>query len=197
MVSIGGIPALLSYFYAVTVGLGELPINFSKYYNASVLSIAIMASWAFWTANTIAIEVKLGLRSMSPRLASMIDTAPLGMVYALAGVIGGILVGITHYVSIYLCVPLSTLSNQPPQWPLLVCSACTGFLGIITSAWLVSTLQPFIQYRITENAISDPIGNNNHLAKIEISQYGCIDLLTTVITSCTTCYISLKVWPVS
>ena len=185
---------MLSYFYAVTVGLGELPINFSKYYNASVLSIAIMASWAFWTANTIVTEIKSGLRNISPYLL-FIDAAPSGIIYALAGIIGGLLIGVTYYISLYLCVPSSTLLNQPPQWPLLICSACAGFLGVVTSSWLVFTLQRFIQYPNTANIMSNTIGNDHHIMKIGVSKYGCIDFLTTFITSGIISYISLAVWP--
>ncbi|RDD41160.1 Transmembrane protein 19 [Trichoplax sp. H2] len=201
MIFIGGLSALLSYFYAVTVGLGELPINFSKHYNASILGIAVMTSWACWTGDTLATEVRLTSGRISPHLISTFGMLPLraneaiAILGTLTGAVGGLLIGITYYLSLCLCTSSSIWSNYPPQWPLMLCSACAGFLESIIRSYLTTSTRFFVQCQLTENILFYRIQNVRDVASANISKTGCLGLLSTFITSCIICYTSIKIWP--
>lgn len=55
--------------------------------------------------------------------------------------LGGLCIGISHYLVIIYCVDINILMKSPPQWPLILIGGLAGLLGSIVDSIFGATLQ--------------------------------------------------------
>lgn len=62
----------------------------------------------------------------------------LGLVFS---ALGGSVVGLAYYVSLWLCVNGDQYESSPSQWPIIVVATVAGLLGSMVDSFLGATLQ--------------------------------------------------------
>lgn len=55
--------------------------------------------------------------------------------------IGGICIGLSHYLTVLYCVDSNLLLKSPAQWPLILIGGFAGFFGSLIDSILGATLQ--------------------------------------------------------
>lgn len=64
---------------------------------------------------------------------------------SLAGLVvsclGGLLVGVGHYLTLLMLVSTPVMVAAPPQWPIILVGAAGGLLGSVIDSLLGATLQ--------------------------------------------------------
>jgi uncharacterized protein (TIGR00297 family) len=143
----GGVGSLFAFVYLLEIGVGELPVNFEKHYYASLLNIAIMASYACVNADTWASE--LGILSKSdPVLITTLKRVPRGtnggisLFGLVVSFLGGIFIGLFHYVSTIIFVDRDEMiDNKYPQFPIIFLGGIAGLYGSLIDSFLGATCQ--------------------------------------------------------
>ena len=74
----GGVATWLAVIYMMEIGCVELPVNFSRHYEASWLAIAILGSLACCCGDTFASEFGSVLGVGDPRLITTLHVVPHG-----------------------------------------------------------------------------------------------------------------------
>lgn len=55
--------------------------------------------------------------------------------------LGGLVIGVGHYLALLLLVSNSVMLSAPPQWPIIIVAALGGLLGSIIDSLLGATFQ--------------------------------------------------------
>lgn len=59
----------------------------------------------------------------------------------IASTLGGLLIGVAQYLTLFYFTDTMLWSYAPPQWPIIVFGALSGFLGSLIDSLLGGTLQ--------------------------------------------------------
>ncbi|KAG7207224.1 hypothetical protein KM043_008899 [Ampulex compressa] len=143
----GGMAAQLGLLYLLDVGCGERPIDFNKDYRSSWLSIGILGAFACCTADTWASEFGTVIGTSDPFLITTRKRVPKGTnggvswVGLLASLLGGIAIGLSHYITVLYTVDTAVLESATTQWPIIVAGGLGGLSGSILDSILGATLQ--------------------------------------------------------
>ncbi|KAK6631125.1 hypothetical protein RUM43_014221 [Polyplax serrata] len=141
-----GMATFLAVLYILDYGSGELAVNFSSQYRASWLSVGILGAFACSNGDTWASELGSVLGGQ-PFLITTFKQVPKGtnggitMCGLLVSFLGGLCIGISHYLVIIYCVDVNILMKSPPQWPLILIGGLAGLLGSIVDSIFGATLQ--------------------------------------------------------
>lgn len=68
--------------------------------------------------------------------------------------LGGLLVGVFHYLAVLYTVDSVVLENSAPQWPIIVIAGLGGLLGSILDSIFGATLQYSGEITITSNYLN-------------------------------------------
>ena len=59
----------------------------------------------------------------------------------LVSLIGGLVIGLGHYIALLMLVSSPVLTSAPPQWPIIIVGALGGLLGSLIDSVLGATMQ--------------------------------------------------------
>ncbi|NXX19004.1 TMM19 protein, partial [Podargus strigoides] len=143
----GDVPTELAVLYTIENGLGEIPIDFSKYYIASWMYLSLLGALACSVGDTWASEIGSIMSKSKPRLITtweefVFDVGTNGgitLVGLLSSLLGGMTVGIAYFITQLIFV--TALEISAPQWPIIVFGAAAGLLGSIVDSYLGATMQ--------------------------------------------------------
>lgn len=143
----GGMASQLAVLYLVDVGCGERPIDFAKDYRSSWLSIGILGAFACCNGDTWASELGTVIGSSEPFLITTRKKVPRGTnggvtwIGLFVSLLGGLTVGLFHYLAVLYTVDSVVLHLAAPQWPIIIAGGVGGLLGSICDSVLGATLQ--------------------------------------------------------
>lgn len=162
----GGVGAFLALCHLTECGVGEKAIDFENHYVVSWLSmfqslqdswqlvkivfalsgVAVMSAFACCNGDTWASE--LGILSKSdPILITSFKKVPRGTNGGVSSwglfvsFLGGLLIGIFHYLATVLFVDAQSLQDSPFQFPLILLGGLAGLFGSVVDSYLGATLQ--------------------------------------------------------
>ncbi|KAL8613303.1 hypothetical protein ACOMHN_052543 [Nucella lapillus] len=184
----GGVGAWFSILYLMEVGCVELPIDFSRHYHPSSLSLSVLASLACCCGDTLASELGTVLGGGSPRLLTTLKVVRRGtnggvsVMGTMASGMGGVIVGVAYYLTLCLMAG-SPLHNPPPQWPIILVGALGGFLGSLIDSLLGATFQ-YSGYSHTDKKIVEMPGPDvEHISGLALFDNHSVNLLSSLITA--------------
>ncbi|ESO82468.1 hypothetical protein LOTGIDRAFT_134535, partial [Lottia gigantea] len=193
----GGISAQLALLYILETGCSETPINFSKHYTSSWLSIAVLTSLACSCGDTFASEVGSVMGSHNPWLIMSLRRVPIGtnggvsLAGTVCSLLGGFIVGVAYYFTLILTVSDLTLLDSPPQWPIILMGTIGGGLGSLIDSILGSTFQYSGRSRKLKMVVEKAGGNVDHITGWSILDNHSVNLLSSLFTSIISPYIAI------
>lgn len=108
--------------------------------------------------------------------------------------LGGLTIGIAHYLTIRCISSESVLFNSPDQWPIIVCGGFAGLFGSLVDSVLGAT----IQYsgmdgkgRISDN----PTYGYKRISGFRLVDNHTVNLLANIITAIVMPPLAVKYWP--
>ncbi|XP_072949104.1 transmembrane protein 19 [Epargyreus clarus] len=143
----GGMATQLGLLYLLDIGSSERPIDFVKDYRASWLSIGVLGVFACCNGDTWASELGTVFTKSDPFLVTNFKRVPKGtnggisVIGTFFSTIGGLVIGLSHYLAILYFADKTLLAYSPPQWPVIVMGAAAGFFGSFIDSVMGATLQ--------------------------------------------------------
>ncbi|XP_066965852.1 transmembrane protein 19 [Macrobrachium rosenbergii] len=137
----------MAWFYIMDCGCGENPIDMVYNYRCSWLSIAVLGALACCNGDTWASEFGTVLSTGDPILITSLQPVPRGtnggvtVIGLLVSFIGGLLIGVGHYLTLLMFVSTPVLISAPPQWPIVFVGALGGLLGSLIDSVIGATMQ--------------------------------------------------------
>ncbi|XP_014605948.1 PREDICTED: transmembrane protein 19 isoform X1 [Polistes canadensis] len=195
-----GVATHLALLYLLDVGCGERPIDFDKYYRSSWLSIGILASFACCNGDTWASEFGTVIGTGDPFLITTRKRVPRGTnggvswFGLLFSTLGGLIVGLTSYLTILYTVDTVALESAAPQWPVIVICGMAGLIGSLIDSILGATLQ---YTGIDEEGfiVAKPGKGVKHISGKQLLDNHCVNLVSTIIIALTLPKVANLIWP--
>lgn len=186
----GGMATQLAILYLLDVGCIERPIDFDKYYRSSWLSVGILGAFACCNGDTWASEIGTVVSNSDPFLITTLKRVPKGTnggvswVGLLVSLLGGITVGLFHYMTILITVDTVALQLATPQWPVIVIGGIGGLFGSIVDSILGATLQ-YSGVNDKGMIVEHPGKGVKHICGKQLLDNHSVNLLSSVITALT------------
>lgn len=104
-------------------------------------------SFACCNGDTWASELGSVLGRTQPFLITTRKSVPRGtnggitIIGLIMSFLGGIVVGLTYYVTVLYCIDSKTLLMSSPQWPIIIFGGIAGLFGSIIDSLIGATLQ--------------------------------------------------------
>lgn len=182
----GGMATQLALLYLLDVGCQERPIDFDKYYRSSWLSIGILGAIACSNGDTWASEIGSVIANKDPFLITTFKRVPRGTNGGIswAGLfmsfLGGIIVGLSYYLTVLITVDTVVLQLATSQWPVIIIGGIGGFIGSVIDSVLGATLQ---YSGINEKGfiVEHPGKGVKHISGRQILDNHSVNLFSTVI----------------
>ena len=196
----GGVPTLLALFYMVDVGIGEHAIDYAKDFNASVLSIAILGSFACSCGDTWASEIGTAISSHVPILITTFVKVPVGtnggitITGTVASILGGTVIGLAYYISLVTVLALRRITVITPQWPVIVIGCFGGFLGSLFDSLLGATLQYSGYCSVKKRVVNKPSTTAKHISGRAILDNHAVNFVSSLLTSIAMPFIGYFLW---
>lgn len=197
----GGVAAQLALLYAMETGIaGEIPINFVADFNASWFAISVLASLACANGDTWASEIGSVVSKEDPILITSLRRVPRGtnggvtLVGLIVSALGGIVVGIGFYLTIFICANRESLQSSPAQWPVIIIGLFAGFFGSVIDSLIGATLQYSGIDTKTGKVVETPAEGVHHISGIRLFDNHSVNLLSTLMTALITPQIAIALW---
>ncbi|XP_046965640.1 transmembrane protein 19 [Vanessa cardui] len=182
----GGMATQLGLLYLLDVGASERPIDFVNDYRASWLSIGVLGAFACCNGDTWASELGTVLSISDPVLITTWKKVPKGtnggvtLIGTIISTVGGLVIGLSHYLTMLYFADRDLLMYAPPQWPIILYGGLAGFLGSLIDSILGATLQ----YSGIDNdgkIVSHSSLTVKHISGRNILDNHSVNLLSTII----------------
>lgn len=196
----GGMASQLAILYLVDVGCGERPIDFHKDYRSSWLSMGILGAFACCNGDTWASEFGTVIGSSDPFLITTRKRVPRGTnggvswIGLLMSLLGGLALGIFHYLAVLYTVDTALLEHAPVQWPIIIVGAVGGFYGSILDSILGATLQ-YSGLNESGQVVEHPGKGIKHICGRQILDNHSVNLLSSIGVALTLPRIANFMWP--
>ncbi|XP_050666183.1 transmembrane protein 19 [Leptidea sinapis] len=196
----GGMATHLAILYLIDVGSSEMPIDFNRNYRASWLSMGVLGVIACCNGDTWASELGTVLSKSDPFLITSFKRVPKGtnggmsVIGTALSTVGGLVIGLSHYLTILYFADKTLLSYAPPQWPIILYGALGGGLGSLIDSIMGATLQ----YSGIDNEgkiVSHSSLAVKHISGRNILDNNSVNLMSTVLMGLLLPTISKYFWP--
>ncbi|XP_041978875.1 transmembrane protein 19 isoform X2 [Aricia agestis] len=197
----GGMATQLGILYLLDIGACEIPINFLMDYRASWLSIGVLGTFACCNGDTWASELGTVLSNGDPILITTWKRVPKGtnggisLIGTIVSTLGGLVIGISHYLTLVYFSDRSMYMYAPPQWPIILFGALGGFLGSLIDSILGATLQ-YSGIDKDGKIVSHSSLAVKHISGRNILDNHSVNMLSTVIMGLLLPTISKTLWPI-
>lgn len=108
--------------------------------------------------------------------------------------LGGLVIGLSHYLTIRFISTERVLLNNPAQWPLILCGGFAGFLGSLIDSILGATVQ-YSGMDAEGRVCEDPRLSYIHISGFRIINNHSVNLLSTIMTAALMSILAVKYWP--
>lgn len=173
----------------IDVGIGEHAINFAKDFNASVLSIAVLGSFACSCGDTWASEIGTAISSHVPVLITTFCKVPVGtnggitITGTIASILGGTVIGVAYYLTLVSILTIRRITIIPPQWPVIVIGCLGGFLGSAFDSLLGATVQYSGYCSVKKRVVYKPSPTARHISGRSILDNHSVNFVSCLLTS--------------
>ncbi|XP_058838169.1 transmembrane protein 19 [Topomyia yanbarensis] len=194
-----GMATQLALLYLLDCGYGERPVDFTQLYRSSWLSVGIMGSFACCNGDTWASELGTVVGRWDPFLITTRKRVPRGTNGAvspfglLVSFLGGVVVGLSYYLTIRYTVDAKIYSHSPNQWPIIVFGGIAGLLGSIVDSLLGATLQ-YSGVDTSGRIVERPGKNVRHISGVRILDNHSVNLISSIITALLMPSIAMHFW---
>lgn len=197
----GLIAAAIALIYTIDIGLKETPVNFISSYNASWLSMSVLGALACSCGDTFASELGPVLWCGEPRLITNFRKVPKGtnggvsLAGLLASVLGGLIVGVTYYLTLLFSLNQRLLYKSPPQWPIVLQGIWGGLVGSLIDSLLGATVQ-YSGYDTKRRVIVEHPGPFvEHISGQRWLSNHSVNLVSGFITAMLSPSVAYYIWP--
>lgn len=108
--------------------------------------------------------------------------------------LGGLTIGMSHYLSIRMVSPERALFISPAQWPIIVCGGFAGLFGSLIDSILGATIQYSGMDKLGR-ICDDPHYGYMHISGFRLIDNHSVNLLSTILTSVLMPTLAVKYWP--
>ncbi|XP_045136021.1 transmembrane protein 19-like isoform X1 [Portunus trituberculatus] len=184
----GGVASLIAWFYIVDCGCGENPVDLIYSYRCSWLSVAVLGALSCCNGDTWASEFGAVLSFGDPLLITNLQSVPRGtnggvsLIGLLVSILGGLLVGIGHYLTLLMLVSTPVMIAAPPQWPIVLVGAAGGLLGSLIDSLLGATMQ-YSGITSEGKIVERPGENVKHISGAHILDNHAVNLISSLLTA--------------
>ncbi|XP_045498001.1 transmembrane protein 19 [Colias croceus] len=198
----GGMATQLAILYIIDVGSSERPIDFIKDYRASWLSMGVLGVLACCNGDTWASELGTVLSHSDPYLITTFKRVPKGtnggvsVIGTILSTVGGLVIGLAHYLSVMYFSDRILLTYAPPQWPIILYGAVGGLLGSLIDSLMGATLQ-YSGVDKDGKIVSHSRLSVKHISGRNILDNNSVNLMSTVIMGLLIPTLCKNVWPIS
>ncbi|XP_067649311.1 transmembrane protein 19-like isoform X1 [Haliotis asinina] len=196
----GGAASLFSVLYLLEAGSAEKTFDFSRRYSSTWWAAGVLGSLACCCGDTFASEVGTVFGHSKPWLVTTFRRVPRGtnggvtFTGTVSSMFGGFIVGVAYYATLLLCSTELTLSDSPPQWPIVLLSTLGGFVGSIIDSYLGALLQ-FSGYDRRQACIVEHPGPHvEHISGYAVLDNHGVNLLSSLLTGVISPYIAWHLW---
>lgn len=202
VISNGGVGMELSILLLIEKGpANEFPINFAYDYFPSWLAMAFLGSMACACGDTLASELAPAITSAQPRLiTNPFRSVPRGtnggitFIGLLCSILGGLICGFAFFITMFICVSRDVLLTSPPQWPLILIGAFSGFFGSFVDSLLGATMQLSGLDRRTGKIVGKLNNGVVWISGSDILDNHSVNLMSTLITAMVSPYVARIIW---
>ena len=184
----------------IDIGIGEHAIDYAKDFNASLLSIAVLGSFACSCGDTWASEIGKVVGSHLPVLITTFRKVPVGTnggitaTGTLSSLLGGTVIGVAYYLTLTLVLTIRRVTNIPPQWPVIVIGCLGGFLGSSIDSLLGATVQYSGYSSFKKRVVHKPLPSVKHISGRPILDNHAVNFVSCVVTSAVMPIIGYFLW---
>ncbi|PZC79554.1 transmembrane protein 19 [Helicoverpa zea] len=195
-----GMATQLALLYLLDVGACELPIDFVSDYRASWLSIGVLGVFSCCNGDTWASELGTVFSDSDPYLVTTFKKVPKGtnggisVMGTLFSTVGGLVIGLSQYLTIYYFSERSLWTYAPPQWPIIFFGAFAGFLGSLIDSLMGATLQ-YSGLDKDGKIVSHSSLTVKHISGRNILDNHSVNLISTVIMGLLMPTLCKSLWP--
>ncbi|XP_029651315.1 transmembrane protein 19 [Octopus sinensis] len=196
----GGVASEISLMYLIDIGMKEFPVDFVNHYQASWMSTAVLGALACSCGDTFASEFGTVIGSGQPRLITTLRKVPRGtngaisFVGLLCSALGGLIIGVTYYLTLLLTINQRKLQESPVQWPVIIVGLVCGFGGSFLDSLLGATVQ-YSGYDQERNIIVEHSAPNvQHINGRQLLNNHAINLLSSLLTAAFSSIFSYHLW---
>ena len=185
----GGMALELSLLYLLDVGSADLPVDFRSDYRASWLTVAVLGALACCNGDTWASELGSVLTTSQPVLITSLREVPRGtnggvtLLGLVSSALGGLVVGLAHYLGILLTSLQSDLTRAPSQLWVIFLGGLGGLLGSVVDSLLGATLQFSGRDRKTGKIVEVYAEGVEPISGTMILDNHSVNLLSSIITA--------------
>ncbi|XP_048245445.1 transmembrane protein 19-like [Haliotis rufescens] len=196
----GGVASLFAILYLLEVGCAEKTFDFSRRYSSTWWAASVLGSLACCCGDTFASEVGTVFGHSKPWLVTNFQRVPRGtnggvtFTGTLSSIFGGFIVGVAYYVALLLCTTELSLSDSPPQWPILLLATSAGFVGSIIDSYLGALLQFSGYDRRRACIVEHPGPHVEHISGYAVLDNHGVNLLSSLLTGIISPYIAWQLW---
>ncbi|XP_043268690.1 transmembrane protein 19 isoform X2 [Venturia canescens] len=196
----GGMASQLALLYLLDVGCGERPIDFYKDYRSSWLSIGILGALACCNGDTWASEFGTVIGDSDPFLITTRKRVPRGTnggvswVGLILSLLGGIVIGLSHYLTVLYTVDSVILQTAAPQWPIIMIGGFAGLFGSLFDSVLGATFQ-YSGLNEAGKVVEHPGKGVKHICGRQILDNHSVNLLSSIVIALTLPRIANIIWP--
>lgn len=196
-----GMALQLAVLYIIDCGCGERPIDFKSNYRSSWLSIGVMASFACCNGDTWASELGTVLAKGDPFLITTGKRVPRGTNGGVSWIglwvsfMGGVLIGLVHYLTNLYVIDSDVLRVSSVQWPLIVIGGVGGLVGSLIDSIIGATMQYSGQHEESGKIVEMPGKNVRHISGVRILDNHSVNLISSILTGIVTPALAFHFWP--
>lgn len=195
-----GMPTQLALLYLLDCGYGERPIDFTQLYRSSWLGVGIMGAFACCNGDTWASELGSVIGRGDPFLITTWKRVPRGTnggvspFGLLVSFLGGVVIGVSYYLTIRYTIDSKVLAHSPKQWPIIVFGGIAGLLGSIVDSLLGATLQYSGLDTTSGKIVERPGKNVQHISGARILDNHSVNLISSIISGLLMPSITMQFW---
>lgn len=184
----------------VDVGIGEHPIDYAKDFTSSVLSVAILGSFACSCGDTWASEIGTAISSHVPVLITTFTKVPVGtnggitITGTVASILGGTVIGVAYYLTLVSILAIRRITAIPPQWPVILIGCLGGFVGSVFDSLLGATLQYSGYCSVKKRVVNKPSPTARHISGRSILDNHAVNFVSSLLTSIAMPFIGYFLW---
>lgn len=196
-----GVACQMALMYMLEKGVGgEIAINFIDDYSASWFAMAVMGAIACSCGDTWSSEIGSVYSDRDPYLIFTFTRVPRGtnggvsLIGLISSFAGGLVIGISFYVTTVICVPRDVLALSPTQFPVLYVAGLAGLLGSVIDSFLGANFQFSGEDMVTKKIVEIPGDRVRWISGVSLLDNHSVNLIASLITSLLTPRIAQIVW---
>jgi len=184
-----GVAAQLSVFCLIESGPAtELPLDFQQSFTSSCLIVSVLGAFSGCLGDTLASELGSVLSIGDPLLITTLKKVPRGtnggvsFPGLIASGLGGLIIGFSYLISLYLFLDEKRVVINHPQWPILLITFLSGLYGSLLDSFLGAVFQYSGLNTKTGKIVSYSGQNIKNISGFNFLDNHTVNLLSTLIT---------------